>query len=176
MMATPAPTSHTRWIAGIVATAVVVLGVGGLFLYREIAKLVPATAATSRPVEPPPAPPRTAAVTIVAPDGAQVKATWERGEKEGGSPLLLEVPPGSAIRYEVFKQGFLPKSGQLVADAPQSKIEVELTAVAVASIVAAPPPEAEPKPPPKKQAHVQRRAKSKVDPGGVVDVFKELSK
>jgi hypothetical protein len=182
-MATPAPASHTRWLAGIVAIAVVVLGAGGLFLYRAIAKLVPPAAtatipgtATAPPVETAPTPPRMAAVTIAAPDGAHVKATWERGEKEGPSPLKLEVPLDSAIRYEVSKNGFLSKSGQVVADAPQSKVDVELTALAAASIAVARPPEREPKPPPRKEARGQRRAKSKVDPGGVVDVLNDLGR
>jgi serine/threonine protein kinase len=170
-MPTPAPASQSRTFAAVVACAIVVLGAGGFLLYREVAKLA-ATARTAGPAQ--------AVVTITSdPAGAHVKATWSGGEKSGSTPMRIEVPLSTAIRYEVAKPGFATKSGEVVAETAQAKVDVELTAAAepthaVASVVA--PPEQK-SAPPKKAGHAKRKSRQDdVDEGGVVDVFKDLSR
>jgi hypothetical protein len=173
---TAAPASHTRMLAAVIAGAVAVLGAGGFFLYREVAKLA-ATAHAAAPAKP-----DRAVVTIASdPAGARVSATWAGGQQSGTAPLRIEVPLMTAIRYEVAKPGFATKSGDVVAETALAKVDVELTAVpAAAPPVAATSPSAPEQQKPavvKKQTHSKKKSRQDdIDEGGVVDVFKDLSR
>jgi serine/threonine protein kinase len=171
----PAPAGHTRVLAGVIGAAIVVLGAGGFFLYREVAKLAAAAHAPAQVAAPAQA--ARAVVTIASdPAGAHVEASWAGRMQSGTAPLRLEVPLLTAIRYAVAKPGFSTKTGEVVAETPQAKVDVELTAVPAPVAATPPPPEQKPAVA-KKPSHSKRKSKQdEIEEGGVVDVFKDLSR
>jgi serine/threonine protein kinase len=150
---TTSPGTRTPFFAGI-AVAVVVLGAAGWLVQKSLSTAEAAkreadavlreqiTSAAQRGDVQPAAQPPIFVVVVSDPFGANVKASWAGGRKEGTAPLSLETPKDAKVHLEIGKSGYLPYEADLVADAAKT-FTARLTAVAVAS-TAAPPHKSEP--------------------------------